>query len=84
MVGLCTGLLSAAAVSCCTTITDIISLAGHTVIVAFSTGLCISEVVDKIEVQQENGPAASWASLIPGLDGEAARLALQRFNEDKV
>lgn len=84
VVGLCTGLLSAAAVSCCRTITDLIPLASHTVLLAFRTGLCIQEVRDKIEAQPEDGPAASWAALIPGFESEAARLALQRYNDDKV
>ena len=44
LVGLCTGLFTATAVSCCQTITDLIPLAIHTVLVAFRTGHCVSKV----------------------------------------
>ncbi|KAJ5941158.1 polyketide synthase [Penicillium verrucosum] len=83
VVGLCTGLLSAAAVSCCKTVTDLIPLAAHTVLVAFRTGLCVSEVLDRIAPQLEKGPAASWATSIPGLEIDIATLALQHYNEEK-
>lgn len=82
LVGLCTGLLTATAVSCCQTITDLIPLAAHTVLVALRTGLCVSEVRDRIE--PPSGSSSAWSALIPGLAGDTAASVLTRFNEDKV
>ncbi|KAJ5784444.1 polyketide synthase [Penicillium pulvis] len=83
VVGLCTGLLSAAAVSCSKTVTDLIPLAAHTVLVAFRVGLCVSEVLHGIAPQVGKDPAASWATLIPGLETDVATLALKHYNNDK-
>ncbi|KAK3370622.1 polyketide synthase [Podospora didyma] len=82
LVGLCTGLLSASAVSCCQSITDLVPLAAHTVLVAFRAGLCVSEVRDRVEAQKE-GAAVPWSVLIPGLSGEAAAIILKRYTQDK-
>jgi hypothetical protein len=82
LVGLCTGLFTAAAVSCCRTVTDLIPLAVHTVLVAFRTGLSVSEVRDRVDSQ--DGSPSAWSALIPGLQGEAAVRLLTKFNEDKV
>jgi hypothetical protein len=81
LVGLCTGLLSASAVSCCQSVTDLVPLAAHTVLVAFRAGLCVSEVRDRIEAQPEGAPAA-WSVLVPGLDGDAAGFILKRYAQD--
>ena len=77
LVGLCTGLLSAAAVACCQSITDLVPLAVHTALVAFRAGICIAEVRDRIEDQKE-GPPVPWSVLIPGLDGDNMDSILKR------
>ncbi|RDW76453.1 uncharacterized protein DSM5745_06445 [Aspergillus mulundensis] len=81
LVGLCTGLLSAAAVGCCRTLTELIPLAAHTVLVAFRIGLCVSEVRDRIDPWNKN--QAPWSVLIAGLQGDTAVPLLARFNEDR-
>ncbi|KAK3938759.1 hypothetical protein QBC46DRAFT_439652 [Diplogelasinospora grovesii] len=82
LVGFCTGLLSASAVGCCQSTTDLIPLAAHTVLVAFRAGLCVSEVRDRVEAQKDSPPVA-WSVLIPGLDGDAAGSILKRYTQDK-
>ncbi|KAL4781318.1 beta-ketoacyl synthase [Aspergillus varians] len=81
LVGLCTGLLTATAVSCCRTITELIPLAAHTVLVAFRTGICVSDVRGRVDPWNEN--QSSWSVLIAGLQGDAARPLLAKFNEDR-
>ncbi|KAE8371763.1 beta-ketoacyl synthase [Aspergillus bertholletiae] len=81
LVGLCTGLLSAVAVGCCESITDLLPLATHTVLIAFRTGLLVADVRNRLEPQI--GPPAAWSVLIPGLQGDTATLTLQRYSEGK-
>ncbi|KAB8239545.1 beta-ketoacyl synthase [Aspergillus alliaceus] len=81
LVGLCTGLLTAAAVGCCQSITDLIPLATHTILVAFRTGLFVADVRDRIEPQ--TGSPASWSVLVPGLGGDTALSVLGRYSKEK-
>ena len=68
--------------SCCQSLTDLVSLALHTVKVAFRTGLCVAEVRDRIE--PPGGSSLSWSTLIPGLSGEVAALVISEFGNSKV
>lgn len=83
LVGLCTGLLTATAVSCCRSITELIPLAAYTVLVAFRIGLCVSEVRDRVD-PWHNETQFSWSVLIAGLQGDDALPLVARFNEDRV
>jgi hypothetical protein len=82
LVGLCTGLLSAAAVGCCQSITDLLPLATHTVLIAFRTGICVADVRDRVEPQTK--PPIAWSALVPGLEGDTAVAALERYSDEKV
>ncbi|KAE8150929.1 hypothetical protein BDV25DRAFT_139362 [Aspergillus avenaceus] len=81
LVGLCTGLLSAAAVSCSKSITDLLPIAAQVVLVAFRAGLCVADVRDRVETQ--SGAAAAWSALIPGLDGDTAVSVLDAYCIEK-
>ncbi|GAB1191821.1 Non-reducing polyketide synthase pks27 [Aspergillus pseudonomiae] len=81
LIGLCTGLLSAAAVGCCESITDLVPLATHTVLIAFRAGLFVADVRDRLE--PPTGSPVAWSVLIPGLDGDTAVSILQRYSEEK-
>jgi hypothetical protein len=82
LIGLCTGWLTAAAISCSQSITDLIPLAVHTVLVAFRTGLLVAEVRDRIEAPR--GSPETWSVLAPGLKPYDAVPIVHRFNKDKV
>jgi Starter unit:ACP transacylase in aflatoxin biosynthesis len=69
-------------VSCCRSLTDLVSLALHTVKVAFRTELCVAEVRDRIE--PPGASSLSWSALIPGLSGDVAAAAIQEFSDGKV
>ncbi|RAL03688.1 ketoacyl-synt-domain-containing protein [Aspergillus ibericus CBS 121593] len=63
LVGLCTGLLSAVALSCSRSITDLVPLAVHTVWVAFRAGLCVAEVRENL--QPQTSPPSAWSVVFP-------------------
>lgn len=78
--GLCTGSLAAAVVSCCRTTLDIVPLAAHAVRVAFRIGICVAETAARIE-----NPATidqSWLLLVSG--PQSAESALQEYCEGSV
>nr|BAW18768.1 topopyrone polyketide synthase [Phoma sp. BAUA 2861] len=81
LIGLCTGLLTAAAVSCSQSLTDLIPLAVHTVLIAFRTGLLVAEIRDGIEAPKDVPKA--WSILAPGLSSHDAVPLVYRFNKDK-
>lgn len=68
VLGLCTGALPAAAVSCSRTTLELIPLAVHAVVAAFRTGLLVADVAQRIEPsiasKQEN---QAWSIIVPGL-----------------
>ncbi|KAF4537425.1 putative polyketide synthase [Lasiodiplodia theobromae] len=79
IVGLCTGLLTGAAVSCTQSLTELIPVAVQTVVLAFRTGLVVADVRDRIDMGQ---PDRSWSIMIPGLSGTAAAPYLDEFSRD--
>ncbi|KAB2579259.1 Non-reducing polyketide synthase pks27 [Lasiodiplodia theobromae] len=79
IVGLCTGLLTGAAVSCTQSLTELIPVAVQTVVLAFRTGLVVADVRDRIDMGQ---PDRSWSIMIPGLSGTAAAPYLDEFSRN--
>ncbi|KAH8585883.1 beta-ketoacyl synthase [Bisporella sp. PMI_857] len=75
LLGLCTGALSAVAISCCRTLSQLLQVAVATVRVAFRLGLRVVEVGTLIEAQSE----ASWSFIIPGMKHEAVSVILKEF-----
>ncbi|RAL16794.1 ketoacyl-synt-domain-containing protein [Aspergillus homomorphus CBS 101889] len=65
VLGLCTGALAAAAVSCSRSTSELVPLAVKAVIAAFHTGLVVADVTQRI------GPSCeadqSWSMIVPGL-----------------
>ncbi|KAF2703807.1 putative polyketide synthase [Pleomassaria siparia CBS 279.74] len=76
IIGLCTGLLTGAAVSCARSLSNLVPLAVETVIIAFRTGLVVSQVRDGIAMNQ---PDLSWSMMVPGLAGDAAQPFIDQF-----
>lgn len=64
VVGLCTGALAAAAVSCSRSTLDLVPLAVDAVIVAFRTGLLVTDVAQRVAPSYEFD--GSWSIIIPG------------------
>ncbi|KAI4254023.1 MAG: hypothetical protein LQ352_003346 [Teloschistes flavicans] len=77
LLGLCTGALSAAAIGCSKTLSELLPAAVQTVAVAFRLGLFVMRFRDGIE--QSSGKAPVWSVLFPGLSAEKAEGELENF-----
>ncbi|PWY71773.1 ketoacyl-synt-domain-containing protein [Aspergillus sclerotioniger CBS 115572] len=64
VLGLCTGALAAAAVSCSGSALDLVPLAVVAVTVAFRTGILVTDVAERV-TSMDHGDA-SWSMVVPG------------------
>ncbi|KAK0739379.1 hypothetical protein B0T21DRAFT_285107 [Apiosordaria backusii] len=79
IVGLCTGLLPAAVVSCSRNLTEVLSFAEEAVHLAFQVGLAASERSHIIDPS-----LGSWATLVSQGDVSAIRDAIDIFNSESI
>ena len=79
ILGLCTGALAATAVSCSRSTLDLIPLGVEAVIVAFRTGVYVSDVAQRIEPPKESDQ--SWSMIV---SGSAATEVVETFCEQSV
>lgn len=82
MVGLCTGLLSAAAISSTPTVSTLIPLAVQTVLIAFRTGLYVSSISERFHHSLSR--SESWTMIFPGVGEEEAKNAISKFHVNNV
>ena len=82
LVGLCTGLLAAAAISSARTAAELLPAAVEAVLVAFRVGICASGVRNRLA--QGSSASACWSVVIPSLSGESASSLLNEFSESQV
>jgi hypothetical protein len=80
VLGVCTGALAAAAVSCSGSVLDLIPIAVDAVRVAFRTGAHVADVASRLESTERAD--RSWLLGIPGLD--SVEEALKIFCENTV
>lgn len=80
--GLCTGTLAAAAISCCRSISELLPVAIQTVLVAFRTGLCVLDVRSRIEAPIGSSPA--WSMVVGGNSATEAIDAMFEFRNQSV
>jgi noranthrone synthase len=83
VLGLCTGGLAAAAVSSCSTLSELLPAAVQTVQVAFRLGLCAADVRDRIEAPSMDIPR-EWSMVVSGLEPKEAAVAVKNFCEANV
>ncbi|OAL39285.1 hypothetical protein AYO20_01603 [Fonsecaea nubica] len=76
LVASCTGLLSAAAVSCAHTYSELVSVGLEALKLAFRVGSQVTQACD--EIDQTSLPS-SWAAIFPGVGKESAYLALDDY-----
>ena len=79
ILGLCTGALAAAAVSCSRSTLELVPMAVDAVTVAFRTGMHVMDVAQRLEPWAASDQ--SWSILIPGL---ASAEVVHRFCEQTV
>lgn len=77
--GFCTGALSAAAISCCKSVSELLPVAIQTVSIAFRTGLCTLNTAKAVEPSEGN-----WSMVISGRSPEEVAESLQKFSQSKV
>lgn len=82
LVGSCTGLLTAAAVSCSRTYLDLVNMSVDILKIAFRVGAQVAEAGDELEQTSTN--SASWSAIFPGIGKEAAFMALEDFRTTHV
>ncbi|KAJ6199961.1 hypothetical protein J3E72DRAFT_186462 [Bipolaris maydis] len=82
ILGLCTGTLAAAAVSCSRSTLDLVPLGVAAVVTAFKTGIHVTNVAQRVEPSQEGQTDRSWSMLVGGTDGatEAVNKFLRETN----
>ncbi|KAK5951062.1 polyketide synthase [Knufia fluminis] len=79
LVGLCTGLITATAVSCADSLTALLPLAIESVRIAFRAGAHVGKVAQQLEV--ESG-SKSWSTIVAA-DEKSAQAALDSFHAEK-
>ena len=79
VLGLCTGALSAAAVSCSHSAVDLVPLGVKAVIAAFRTGMLVTDSAKRIAPCTDD--SQSWSIIVPGT---ASLEAVQQFGADAV
>ena len=80
VLGLCTGALAAAAVSCSRNTLELIPMAVTAVIVAFRTGMHVTDVAQR--ASPSDGSDRSWSIIVPGM--ASAEAAVKNFCEQTV
>ena len=84
VVGLSTGLLSAAVVALSPTIPALMPLAVEAVLIAFRLGLHVRNTASNTEVSTAQDEDSTWSYEIAGQKESEARKALDDFHQDKV
>lgn len=81
VVGLCTGLLSAAAVTLAPTLTSLIPFAVQMVLIAFRIGLHVSEIGNSLHNDEAS---KCWTYVLPNANELTIRDTLKEFNTKQV
>lgn len=77
--GICTGALSAAAVSCCRTASELVPIAVQTVLVAFRLGMCTLRAAKAIDPSEGN-----WSMVVSCDSTDKVGELLCKFSESNV
>ena len=84
LVGLCTGLLAATAVSASQNILDLIDNALKSVRVAFRIGAKVNDAAQRLSTSDDAHVNPSWSRLVVGVQKEASMAEVTQFNDRKV
>ncbi|KAL2132795.1 hypothetical protein VTI74DRAFT_3364 [Chaetomium olivicolor] len=81
--GVCTGSLAAAAVSCSSSLSELLPLAVQTALIAFRLGLCALDIRDRLETSVEDR-GRPWSVVLSGLEAQAAAVSIKNFCDENV
>ena len=82
IIGLCTGLLPSAAVSCSKTVGELLPVAVETVVLALRLGLCVLSVQKLVDAGNSTSP--SWSALVSGISETEVLNKIQEFSSQQV
>ncbi|KAL4816998.1 putative sterigmatocystin biosynthesis polyketide synthase [Aspergillus spinulosporus] len=82
VLGVCTGSLAAAAISCSTSLSELLPIAVQTVLVAFRLGLWAQKVRDNLEISEYN-QTRHWSAVCQ-VPPEEAAVAIDKFSYEKA
>ena len=83
LIGLCTGSLTAAAVSCCQSVSELLPVAVEVTILSFRAGELATEI-GACQSSSATAPKSAWAIAVPKLDAEKAVEKIHAFVTCKV
>jgi hypothetical protein len=84
LIGLCTGAIAAAAVGCCSSLSELVPAALYAVNVSFYTGCQAANAGDALTGPTSSSSSISWALIAHGLSESSATRLLQTFSESSV
>ena len=84
LVGLCTGMLAATAVSASHSVLDLVANALRVVRVAFRIGVKVNDTAQRLSGTHDVHASQSWSRLVVGVQKEASITEVEEFNERKV
>lgn len=84
LVGLCTGLLAATAVSASHSVLDLVANALRVVRVAFRVGVKVNGAAQRLSIAHDVQVNQSWSRLVVDVEKEASIAEVEQFNERKV
>lgn len=82
IIGLCTGLLPSAAVSCSKTVGELVPVAVETVVLALRLGLCVLSVRKLVDAGNSTSP--SWSALVSGINETEVLEKIREFSSQQV
>ncbi|KAK4656805.1 Type I Iterative PKS [Podospora pseudocomata] len=78
VLGVCTGSLAAAAISCSSSLSELLPIAVQTALIAFRVGLCALEMRDRLETSVPDR-ARPWSAVVSGLMPQVAQALVKEF-----
>ena len=84
LVGLCTGLLAAVAVSASQSTLDLVDNALQVVRIAFRIGVKVNDTAGRLSTIDDAQANRSWSTVVVGIQREASVIEITDFNKRKV
>lgn len=83
-VGLCTGLLAAAALSASESVLDLVTNACTVVRIAFRIGVKVNDAGRRVSIAEDDQVNQQWSRLVFGVQKDASLAEITEFNKSKV
>jgi Starter unit:ACP transacylase in aflatoxin biosynthesis len=85
LIGICTGSLAAAAISCCQTLSELLPVAVQVVNLSLHAGRLAADIGARLQVDSDSEQSGtSWALIFTGLTTDRANPVINAFSESEV